>query len=193
VKKLHRGILVLIGLTLAGCSSGPEAPAVPRSRGQIGSIKISARVESVDLATRRITLKSPQGNPETYVAGPEVKRLAEIKVGDTITLDYKVAATAELREPTAEEKKTPVVVAEGADRAPADQPPGGAFARVLRVVALVETVDAQAKTFSIRSPLGGMIKIPVDDPALLASVKVWQAVVVTFVETALLSVEPGPK
>jgi hypothetical protein len=193
VTKLHCGILTLIGLTLAACSSGPEVPAAPRSRGEIGAIKISARVESVDLATRRITLKSPQGSPETYIVGPEVKRLAEIKVGDTITLDYKVAATAELREPTAEEKKTPVVVAEGADRAPADQPPGAAFARVLRVVALVEAVDAQAKAFSIRGPLGGLIKIPVDDPALLASVKIWQAVVVTFVESALLSVEPGPK
>ena len=191
--KLHCGILTLISLTLAACASGPEAPAAPRSRGEIGAIKISARVESVDLATRRITLKSPQGSPETYIAGPEVKRLAEIKVGDTVTLDYKVAAVAELREPTAEEKKTPVVVAEGAERAPSDQPPGGAFARVLRIVALVEAVDAPGKTFSIRGPLGGMIKIPVEDPALLSSVKIWQAVVVTFVESALLSVEPGPK
>jgi hypothetical protein len=191
--KLPLGILSVIGLTLAACSSGPEAPSAPRARGQIGGLKISARVESVDLATRRIVLKSPQSGSETYIAGPEVKRLPEIKVGDTITLDYKVAATAELREPTAEEKKSPVTVAQGADRAPADQPPGGAFARVTRVVALVEAVDAEAKTFSIRGPMGGMIKIPVDDPAMIASLKIWQAVVVTFVESALLSVEPASK
>ncbi len=184
---------VLIGLALAACSSTPAAPSGPKARGEVAGIKISAAVQSVDLATRRITLQGPKGEPETYIASPEVKRLAEIKVGDKITLDYKVAAIAELREPSDEEKKAPLVIVEGADRAPADQPPGGAFARVVRVVALVEAMDAATQNFSVRGPLGGLIQIHVDDAAKFAELKIWKAVVVTYVESALLQVEPAPK
>lgn len=184
---------ILVGLTLAACSSTPKPPPGPKARGEAAGIKITATVTAVDLAERRITLKGPQGNSESYIAGPEVKRLAEIKVGDKISLDYKVAVVAELREPTEEEKKAPLVLAEGADRAPSDQPPGAAFGRAVRVVALIEAVDPAAKTFSVRGPLGGLVQVRVDDDALLASVKVWKAIVVTFVETALLTVEPGSK
>src|SRR3982751_5391810 len=91
---------VLLGLAMAACSSTPAAPPSPKARGEAVGIKISAVVEAIDLAARRITLKGPQGNSESYIAGPEVKRLAEIKVGDKVTLDYKVAAVAELRAPT---------------------------------------------------------------------------------------------
>lgn len=181
--------LVLVGVAMAACSSAPEPGT--QARGEVAGIKISATVESVDLPGRKITLKGPKGNLETYTVGEEVKRLAEIKAGDTLTLDYKVAAVAELRQPTEEEKKAPLVLAEGSDRAPSDQPPGAAFARVVRAVAFVESVDAKSQSFTIRGPLGGLLQIPVADPEKLASVKVWQAVVVRFVESALLQVTPS--
>jgi len=191
VTTLKRMTLALIGVAMAACSSAPEP--VDLARGEVAGIKISATVESVDLAARKITLKGAGGNVETYSVGPEVKRLAEVKAGDTLTLDYKVAAVVELRQPTEEEKKAPLVLIEGSDRAPSDRPPGAAFARVVRAVAFVEAVDAKAQTFSIRGPLGGLIQIPVSNPERLASVKIWQAVVVKFIESALLQVEPGSK
>jgi hypothetical protein len=187
---IKRMTLALIGSLLAACSSEPETTPTPKSRGEVAGIKISATVESVDVGGRKITLKGPSGEPEIYTVGEEVKRLAEIKVGDTITLDYKVAAVAELRQPTEEEKKTPLLLAQGSERAPASQPPGGAFARAVRAVAFVEAVDSKQMNFTIRGPKGGMIKIPVSDPAKLDQVKIWQAVVVTFIETALITVEP---
>src|SRR5689334_5847808 len=106
---------LLAVLTLAACSSTPTAP---KARGEAAGVKVSATVESVDVPGRRITLKGPRGNVETYLVDKEVRRLAEIKVGDRVTADYKVAAIAELREPTAEEKGAPLVMAQGADRAP---------------------------------------------------------------------------
>jgi hypothetical protein len=193
MKLCRRVTPVLLGLAMAACSSTPAAPPAPKARGEVAGIKITADVESVDMATRRIVLKGPKGESETYIAGPEVKRLAEIKAGDKITLDYKVAAIAELREPSEEEKKTPLVIVEGADRAPSDQPPGGAFARAVRVVALIESLDAATQNFSIRGPLGGLIQVHVGDAAKFAELKIWKAVVVTFVESALLTVEPAPK
>jgi hypothetical protein len=193
MKLCRRLTPVLLGLSLAACSSTPAAPSAPKARGEAAGIKITASVESVDMATRRVTLKGPKGESETYIAGPEVKRLAEIKAGDKITLDYKVVVIAELREATEEEKKSPLVMVEGADRAPSDQPPGAAFARAVRMVALIETLDAASQNFSVRGPLGGVVQIHVDDAAKFAELKIWKAVVVTFAESALLTVEPAPK
>jgi Cu/Ag efflux protein CusF len=184
---------VLAALTLAACSSTPEAPAAPKARGEAAGVKVSATVESVDVPGRRITLKGPKGNVETYLVGEEVRRMGEIKVGDRVTADYKVAAIAELREPTADEKGAPLVMAQGADRAPSDQPPGAAFARAVRRVARIESVDAAARTFSIRGPLDGLLQLRVDDAAAFAALKAGQPVVVVFAESLLLAVEPGPK
>lgn len=191
---LPRMTLMLLGLSLAACSSSSERPAkAPTARGELIGMKVSTKVEAVDVAGRRITLKGPSGNPETFVVGEEVKRLAEIKAGDSISFEYKVAAIAELREPSADEKKAPLVVTEGADRAPSDKPPGAALARVIRVVAQIEMIDSATQSFSVRGPMGGLVRIPVADPAVLSSLKVWQGVVVTFIESALLNVEPASK
>jgi len=184
---------VLAALTLAACSSTPEAPAAPKARGEAAGVKVSATVESVDVPGRRITLRGPKGNVETYLVDKEVRRLGEIRAGDRVTADYKVAAIAELREPTAEEKGVPLVMAQGADRAPSDQPPGAALARAVRMVAMIESVDAAARSFSIRGPLDGVLRLRVDDAADFAALKAGQAVVVVFAESLLLSVEPGPK
>jgi hypothetical protein len=100
---------------------------------------------------------------------------------------------AELREPTEEEKSAPVILKEGSDRAPAEKPPGAVFARAIRLVATVESVDAAARTFTVRGPLEGTVKFRVDPGVDFSSVSVGKAVVVMFVETLLLSVEPGPK
>ena len=52
---------------------------------------ITAKVTALDQKTRVITLTDPQGNSLTFTAGPDVKRLDEIKVGDTVSLCYTEA------------------------------------------------------------------------------------------------------
>lgn len=184
-----RSIPTLLLLILASCAGGGETI---RARGAAVTVKMNVSVVAVDVEARKITLSSPSGEG-VFQVGPEVKRLAEIKPGDKIVAEYKVAVVSELREPTEEERKSPVVLSRGADRAPSDQPPGGAFARALRMVAVIQSLDATAQTFEVRGPLAGVVRVHVDDPALFASLKQGQSIVVTFLETMLVSVEPGPK
>jgi hypothetical protein len=65
-------------------------PSTPIGRGaSVHKMRTeTATVESIDAKTRTITLKRPDGTFVGTVAGPEVKRFSEIKVGD------KVSATA---------------------------------------------------------------------------------------------------
>lgn len=179
-------ILPLLLAALASCAGASEPI---KARGEAVTLKTTCSVLAVDVASRQITLKGPRGEG-TFTIGPEVKRLSEIKPGDTITTEYKVAAISELRLPTEEEKKNPIVLSRGADRAPSDQPPGAAFARALRMVATIQSVDAASQTFEVRGPLDGVVKVRVDDAAAFGSLKSGQAVVVTFLETLLVSVEP---
>jgi hypothetical protein len=48
----------------------------------------TATVEAIEASTRTITLKKTDGTYVTTVAGPDVKRFDEIKVGDKVTARY---------------------------------------------------------------------------------------------------------
>jgi len=57
---------------------------------------LTARVTAIDYATRMVTLTAPQGT-RTLKAGPEVKRLNEIRVGDQVTMQYTEALLLDVR------------------------------------------------------------------------------------------------
>jgi hypothetical protein len=52
---------------------------------------ITAKVTAIDYTTRVVTLTGPEGNAVTFTAGPDVKRLNEVKQGDTVTFRYTQA------------------------------------------------------------------------------------------------------
>jgi Cu/Ag efflux protein CusF len=48
----------------------------------------TATVEAIDTSTRTVTLKKPDGTFVSVVAGPDIKRLEEVKVGDKVNARY---------------------------------------------------------------------------------------------------------
>src|SRR5206468_449396 len=48
----------------------------------------TATVEAIEAGTRTLTLKKPDGTFVTTIAGPDVQRFSEIKIGDTVTARY---------------------------------------------------------------------------------------------------------
>src|SRR5262245_12838534 len=49
-------------------------------------IEATATVQAIDLAHREVTLKGPEGNVETVMVPPEVRRITDIKVGDEVNI-----------------------------------------------------------------------------------------------------------
>ena len=196
---LSSAVLLVVA---ASCSNAPKQneaasaslkPTEPIARGQAASLQVSFSVEAVDAEKRLITLKGPQGNEGVYEVGDEVKRLAEIKAGDKINAEYNVAAVAELRAPTEEEKSSPMVAMQSGDRATSDKPPAASIGRSVRAVATIEALDSPGQNFTLKGPLDGLVTVHVDDATVFNQLKVGQPVVVTFAETLMLSVEPGAK
>ncbi len=196
MKKMTRILPALALLLMSACSAAPESKAaapVVRARGAGANLKIVWAIEGVDVEKRLVTLRGPAGKAGTFKVAPEVRRLAELKSGDTMLADYTVSAVAELREPTAEEEKAPLILAEMLERNPANLPPGGTLARSLRLVITIEALNATAGTITLKGPLEGEVVVKADDAAVIPKLKVGQKIVATFDETLILSVDPGSK
>jgi len=149
----------------------------------------TATVQSVDLNTRELTIKGEIGSPLTLTVDPRVKRLDEIKPGDTITAVYYVSMASDFHAPTEEEKANPIVlVAENMKSYNEAQPAGGGM-RTFKVVATIEGLNRASSTMSIKGPRGNVHTVKVKQPDKLADLQIGQQIVVTYTEAVAIGVE----
>ena len=156
-------------------------------------VSATATVQAVDLEKRELTLKGPLGNVETLTVDKAVKRLNEIKVGDEVTAKYYVSVAAELREPTAAEKKNPLVVTEGVAKAPKGTAPAAGGLRIIRVIATVEGLARPTRMVTLKGPRGNYMDVRARDVKRLEKLHLGDTIVVTFTEALAISVEKADK
>ncbi len=164
------------------------APAVP-TREETVLVSINATVEAIDYDKREATLKGPLGNSVTFIVDERVKRLNEIQVGDTVAADYYVSVAAELRPPTAEEEKQPLMILEGAGKSPPGTSPAGGGLRQIKAVCTIEGLDRPTETVTLKGPQGRYASVRVADPANLPHLRIGDTVLVTYTEALAISVE----
>lgn len=61
--------------------------------------EVTATVESIDYATRHVTLRGPDGNARTIKVDPSVKRLNEVKKGDQVVARYTEGLAISVKTP----------------------------------------------------------------------------------------------
>lgn len=166
------------------------AASAPGQAAVLASERVSATVDAIDQTTRRVTLREADGTLLSFTAGPEVRNLAQVKVGDVVTLSHTVALVLELKKTTGGIRER--VESEGGMRTAPGQMPGAVMAREIRVVADVTKIDSKNKTVTLRGPKRSM-KLRVDDPKQLAGIKVGDQVEATFIDAVAVTVEPSPK
>lgn len=152
-------------------------------------LTVTATVESIDVATREVTLKGPEGNLVTLTVGEKVQRLNEVKKGDRVIVEYYIGIAGELRPPTEEEKAQPYVVLDDEAKAPKGSAPAGAVLRTVRVVATVEGLDLPSQTVTLKGPKGRYLTVRLEDPSKLSKAKLGDTVVVVAAEGLAISVE----
>ncbi len=180
------------GSVLAAEEQGTQASA-PMSRQESVLVTVTASVEAVDYANREVVLRGPLGNKVTFIVDPRVKRLNEVKVGDCVQADYYVSIAAELREPTAEEKETPIVLVDAAGKAPPGTSPAAGGLRRFKVVTTVEGLDRPTQTVTVKGPRGNYLTARVADPSRLTRMRIGDNVVVTYTEAVAISLEKAEK
>jgi Cu/Ag efflux protein CusF len=147
----------------------------------------TATVEAIDASSRIVTLKKPDGTFVTTVAGPEIKRLAEVKVGDKVTARYYENVVVRLQQPG-----EPEVVSAAKATTPSEQVlPGGTKARQMTITATISAIDMNLPSITFTGPNGWKYTSKVQDTAALAKVKVGDKVDIVWTEAVLVSLEPG--
>jgi hypothetical protein len=153
--------------------------------------EISATIIAVDQELRLITLRGPQGNLTAIEAGPEVRNLAQIEVGDTLRVVYEQLYIATL---TGAEVASPVTdVAVGAVRAEAGEMPGGAVGTMSTIMVTIESIGPEGRSATFRGPDGRLEAIDVqteEGREFSRGLNTGDVVQLTFAEALAIMVEP---
>jgi Cu/Ag efflux protein CusF len=170
-----------------------HAAEVTSSPGQVKGERlttVTATVEAVDMKNRVVTLKGPKGNVFDVEAGPEVKNLPQVEVGDKVVVNYYQALTLQLKKGAAgvrgKTEEFALFTAEPGAK------PAGTGAQQVTVNADVTNVDTENQTVTLRGP-NRTVQLPVEDPEVLAKLKVGDQVQATYTEALAISVKPAPK
>jgi hypothetical protein len=149
---------------------------------------IVATVEAIDLATRQVTLRGPQGNTVTITAGEEVRNLPQVRVGDRVVAEYyQGLALALSPSGSGIRKRIDTVTAE---RAAPGQKPAGMVMRTVEVDATVQAMDRQVRRVTLQGPKRTVI-LKVAEGVDFANVRVGDVVHAIYQEALAVSVRPA--
>jgi len=168
-------------------------PAQPKmlTRNEAEIHHYTGTITDLDYAAREMTLKSSQGEEETFSVSKDVQRFNEAKVGDKVELTYFLGLNAEVRKPTAEEQQNPLVVLQATGRASPGEDPAAAGAQQIRAVVTIEALNRLNQTMTVKGPRGKIYTARVADPSRLDDVHIGDTIVMTFTEALAVSLNPA--
>jgi hypothetical protein len=140
---------------------------------------VDADVIAVDQATRKVTLKSSDGQTTIVTAGPEIKNLAQVKAGDKVRTQYSQALTLVLKKGGGMRSKT-----ESSDSSAAapGQKPAAAVMREVHFVADITQLDAKTGAVTLKGPEGRTLDVKLKDPSVLEGYAAGDQVEGTFLQ-----------
>ncbi len=147
----------------------------------------TATVEAIEAGSRTLTLKKPDGTFVTTVAGPEITRFSEIKIGDKVTARYYETIVIMMKPNSQPGVDTTAKATTGSGQAM----PGGTTATQRTITAVITAIDMNLPSISFKGPNGWNYTSRVQDTAALAKVKVGDRVDIVWTEAKLVSLEPG--
>lgn len=188
---MPRGTVAVLAILFA-CTV-PIAAGQPRPQDRAGSPgsvtqsvsqELTATIEAIDHDTRGITLKDKDGVVQTIVAGPEVKRFKELRVGDTVTLRYDESVVYRIRKAG----EAPLPASDSAVVAGKGARPGGSRTQQQTVAVTIKAIDPAAPSITVETGDGRTTSFRVRDTNALGQVKVGDKVEVTLTQALIISV-----
>lgn len=148
-------------------------------------VELNGTITALDVATRDVTLKTDKGEEISFVAGPDVQRLADLKVGDRVEIQYYESLTLKLSKveggtPSTSDSATEM-------RAEPTELPGGIKSQTTTITAKITAVDAAAGTVTLVGPKGRSVTLEVEAD-ILAKVKVGDLVSAIYTQAVAASV-----
>jgi Cu/Ag efflux protein CusF len=183
--------MIAIAPTAWAQTENVETMKAPGHASIKGTSRMTATVDSIDAATRTVTLKTQQGKMVEVEVGPEARNFDQLKVGDVVTTVYRESLSLSLKKNGTE----PASISEqpSMERAAKGQKPGGTLGRQVTIVADVIAVHPKTKTVTLKGPKGNIVDLVVEDPEQIANIKKGDQVEAVYTEALAISVEPAVK
>jgi len=171
----------------AACAAEPPKPLLREN-----TVQLTATITAVDVNTRFVSLRDSAGRTATVYAGTEVRNLAQVKVGDVVSVNYYEAIGAEVTSP---KKSSPQSTEQqtSTTRTPIGDRPGGAVGQVTTATVEIDSVDTSSNTVTFRRDDGTMRTIAIQNPDSLRFVRALKhgdQVQVSYTEAIAISVQP---
>ena len=179
------------GLVTAALTLSLAATAMAQSKTITKESRTTtATIEAIDQATRTLSLKKSDGQFVDVRVPADIKRFAELKVGETISATYYENIVLIVK-PTGTTE--PPVDTSATARTPApDGARTGTVATQKTITATIDAIDMKVPSISFKGPRGWVYSSKVEDRNALAKVKVGDRVDITWTEALLVSVD-APK
>jgi hypothetical protein len=191
--KYPRAAQSVIGAFAATLIFAASAAAPPKPVTRDSLVQKTATVESIDHATRLVTLRGEDGGAITVVVDPVVKNLDQVKAGDKLVVSYYEGFAAEVKKPGegVEGVETEVATAKAA---PGEKPAGGAGV-TMRTTVTIDSVDTSLNTVTFTRSDGLVRTIAVERPEgqeFIRGLKKGDQVEITYTEALAMEVHPAP-
>lgn len=183
--KIVRNLLTAAGLAALVSITGVAAAADSRGEALIGSFELTAVVTKIDHDTRDVTLQLEDGREYRFIAGDEVRNLAQVNVGDVVTATYIEAVAWELHQGGQADLAEGLALGRAE---PGALPAGAIVHEVVLTVEIIE-IDHETPTVTFRGPLGNTRTIVVKRPENLAGVSVGDTVDIIITEAFAIRVD----
>jgi hypothetical protein len=180
---------VLVCSMTALCAAAMLAYAGDKPYSSKDSVEMKATVEEVR-PDRSLVLKGESGERVALVAGPDVRNFDQLKVGDEVSLTYKVGVAAQVKP-----KGTPLSAPEATayeKRAVPGAKPGGSVGRELATTVQIESVDTSFNTVTFKKADGITRTVAVEDPEarkFIKTLKPGDPVEIRYSEAVAVSVK----
>jgi Cu/Ag efflux protein CusF len=161
--------------------------------GQAGRVsenvfRTQAVVSAIDVPSRRVTLKGSSGKEYTFTAGPEVKNLPQLKVGDTVSATFDRRMVITVRSDNAAPSES---YDSTSGTAMIGDKPGMLIAEETRKVARVKSIDTINRTADLEFTDGVIKAVPIRPDVDLSQYKAGDNVNIR-VTTALTVLTEAP-
>jgi hypothetical protein len=179
---------LIVGALAAVALVSVSSTLLAQSKTLTGQTKVeTATVEAIEASSRTVTLKKTDGTYVSIVAGPDIKRFDEIKIGDTVTAKYYDNLVIRMKQPGEADVASTAMATKGSK-----QPlPGGTQARQTTITATIAAIDQKIPSITFTGPNGWKYTSKVEDTKALAKVHVGDKVDIIWTEALLVSIDRG--
>jgi Cu/Ag efflux protein CusF len=177
-------LAALIGL------AGATAIAARQTVTKADLVTATATIQAIDSATRKVTLRTEDGEEDAFVAPPEMTRFSELKVGDRVRLSYYASVVFQVRKPGEAPTGTAAVDA-AFERAKSGLPAGLLSAQQKQTVT-VKQVDLSEPSLTVTTADGRVVTRKIQDKTKIEAIKPGDQIDITYTEALLASIERVP-